>query len=43
MKIKANLESFVYLVVIALSLAALGLMAVSSSQFDITKVVYMGF
>jgi hypothetical protein len=43
MKMKPYLESYVYLLVIALSLAALGLMAVSTSQFDITKVVYQAF
>jgi hypothetical protein len=43
MRIKPNLESFVYCLVIALSLAALALMAVSTSQFDITKVVYQAF
>jgi hypothetical protein len=43
MKIRPSLESFVYLLVIALSLGALTLMAFSTSQFDITKVVYQGF
>jgi|HubBroStandDraft_1064217.scaffolds.fasta_scaffold117760_2 hypothetical protein len=43
MRIKPNLESLVYLLVIVLSLGALALMAASTNQFDITKVVYMGF
>ena len=43
MKIHPYLESSVYLLVIALSLAALVLMAVSSNQFGITKVVYQAF
>ena len=43
MKILSCLESSVYVLVIALSLAALVLMVVSSSQFDITKVVYQAF
>jgi hypothetical protein len=43
MRIKQSPESFVYLLVIALSLAALALMADSTGQFDITKVVYQAF
>jgi hypothetical protein len=43
MAIKSTLEALVYFLAIAVSLAALGLMAVSTSQFDITKVVYQAF
>ena len=43
MRIKPNFESFVYLLAITLSLAAVVLMAFATAQFDITKVVYMGF
>ncbi|EEF57171.1 hypothetical protein [Pedosphaera parvula] len=43
MKIKPNLKTFIYLVVIALSLGALALVATSNSQFTDTKVVYQGF
>ena len=43
MKLKPNLETLVYCAVIALSLAALALVAVSIYQFGDTKVVYQGF
>jgi len=38
-----NLERLVYALLIALSLAALALVAVSPSYFTETKVVYQGF
>jgi hypothetical protein len=43
MKIKPNLEIFVYVVVIALSLGVMALVAASDNQFTDTKVVYQGF
>lgn len=43
MKIKPNLETFVYVIVVALSLCALALVAVSYSQFKNVKVVYQAF
>ena len=43
MKIKPNLETFVYVIVVALSLCALTLVAMSYNQFKNTKVVYQGF
>jgi hypothetical protein len=43
MKIKPNLETFVYVVVIALSLGVMALVASSNTQFTDTKVVYQGF
>jgi hypothetical protein len=43
MKLKPNLESFVYLAVITLSLIALVLVASSPEQFKDTKVVYQAF
>jgi hypothetical protein len=43
MKLKPNLETFVYAVVIALSLVAAALVAASNNQFKDTKVVYQGF
>jgi hypothetical protein len=43
MKIKPTLETFVYVVVVALSLCALALVAVSYYQFKDVKPVYLGF
>ena len=43
MKSKANLESLIYAVVIALSLAALVLVATAATLFADTKLVYLGF
>lgn len=43
MKIKPTLKTFVYLVVVALSLCVLALVAVSYYQFKDAKPVYQGF
>jgi hypothetical protein len=43
MKIKPNLETFVYAVVLALSLCALALVALSYADFKDTKPVYQAF
>lgn len=43
MKIKANLEGFVYFVVIVLCLASLALVVAAPAQFSDTKLVYQGF
>jgi hypothetical protein len=43
MKIKPNLESLIYVVVIVLCLVTLALVAISSTQFGDTKNVYQGF
>ena len=42
MKTKLNLETLIYIVVIALSLIAL-MLGYSSYQFTDTKLVYQGF
>jgi hypothetical protein len=43
MKLKPNLETGVYLVVICLCLVAMALVALSNGQFNATKLVYQGF
>jgi hypothetical protein len=43
MKIKPNLETFIYVVVIILCLATLSLVVISGKQFSDTKNVYQGF
>ena len=43
MRIKATLESFVYVVVIVLCLASLAFVLAASAQFSDTKLVYQGF
>ena len=43
MKIKPNLNFFIYALVVLLALATLALVAASPDQFSNTKVVYQGF
>jgi hypothetical protein len=43
MKIGLNLEFFICVIVVVLSLAALALVVVSPGQFNSAKAVYQGF